>query len=84
MAFWNRRKADAAKAANGHRIIVAPAGDHWVVQIAGHFENKTSALLIGRYIASALDLQLDWRGEDGRIQGADSSGDAPDDPTVKG
>ena len=54
MAFWNRRKADATKAANGHRIIVAPAGEHWVVQLTGHFPVKTAAVLVGRAIAAAL------------------------------
>ena len=84
MAWWSSKKADAAKAANGHRVIVAPAGDDWVVQISGHFPAKTSAVLIGRAVAGFLDLEYQEHGESGRIQRKDSSGNAPDDPRIPG
>ena len=85
MTLWPRKKSDRARAAaKGHRVIVAPAGDDWVVQLTGHWPDKGAALLVGRAVAAFLDLQFDWRGEDGRIQDADSSGDAPDPRNVPG
>ena len=85
MALWPRKKSDRARAAaKGHRVIVAPDDGDWEVQLTGRFKDKGQALLVGRAVAAFLDLQFDWRGEDGRIQDADSSGNAPDDPKVKG
>lgn len=84
MGLFNRKRSKAATAAQGHRIIIAPAGDDWVIQLTGAFDNKTSAMLVGRAIAAFLDLQLDWRGTDGRIQGADSAGNANDPRDIPG
>ena len=85
MALWPRKKfAAAAESAKGHHVYVGPAGEHWIVRVNGHFENKGSAVLVGRAIAQLLDLQFEIRGEDGRIQEADSSGDAPDPGNIPG
>lgn len=84
MAFWSKKKTEAAEAANGHSVIVAPHAGKWQVLIPGAFETQGAAILIGRYIASSLDLELQIHGEDGKIRAKDSSGNAPDDPHIPG
>ena len=84
-AFWNRKKKEAAVVAAGHHVYVAPAGNgKWICNMSGAYDTQGAAILVGRFIASSLDLEFQIRGTDGRIREADSSGDAPDDPNVKG
>jgi hypothetical protein len=80
VSFFNRKKQQAADAAHDgrHEVVVAPAGDDWVVQLTGNFPTAGPAILVGRAIASLLDLELSIRGEDGRIRQKDSHGhDSP-------
>jgi len=84
MPFWNRNRKEAAVAADGHRVQVVPDGEDWRVIFTGTFGTQGAAVLIGRFIAAALGLQFDIKGEDGRIRKTDSSGDAPDDPNIPG
>lgn len=80
MAFWNTRKKEAAVGSRGHHIAVAPAGkDGWVIQFYGSFDTQGAAILVARFIASSLDLELQIRGTDGRIREADSHGHDPKD-----
>jgi hypothetical protein len=44
--------------------------------MAGSYDTQGAAILVGRYIASSLDLELQIRGTDGRIREADSHGDS--------
>jgi hypothetical protein len=76
-SFWNRKKTEASLAAKGHHVYIAPAGaGKWIVQMAGSYDTQGAAILVGRFIASSLDLELQIRGTDGRIRESDSHGDS--------
>lgn len=80
MAFFNRKKQEASLAARGHHVYIAPAGPNkWIVQLAGAYDTQGAAILVGRYIASSLDLELQIRGTDGRIRESDSHGHSESD-----
>jgi hypothetical protein len=77
MPFWNRKKTEASLAAKGHHVYIAPAGDgRWMIGLTGAYPTQGAAILVGRYIASSLDLELQIRGTDGRIRESDSHGDS--------
>jgi hypothetical protein len=79
MGLFNRKRSKAATAAQGHRIIIAPAGDDWTCHIAGNFPTQGSAILVGAAVSAFLGLELQIHGEDGRIREKNSYGNDPRD-----